>query len=109
MHYLKEDGAEAQTQGENYIPGVYVKLGNIARFCPIDPVDAAHPLITDGDYILVLPEGTEGSVSKVRLYDEIIVSGQNLYDGSEAKNPIIDKAIICILLQRTPGSAMLPE
>ena len=81
VHYLKEDGTEAQTQGENYIPGVYVKLGNIARFCRIDPVDADHPLITDGDYILVLPEGTEGSVSKVRLYDEIIVSGQNLYDG----------------------------
>ena len=81
VHYLKEDGTEAQTQGENYIPGVYVKLGNIARFCPIDPVDADHPRITDGDYILVLPEGTEGSVSKVRLYDEIIVSGQNLYDG----------------------------
>ena len=57
VHYLKEDGTEAQTQGENYIPGVYVKLGNIARFCPIDPVDADHPLITDGDYILVLPEG----------------------------------------------------
>ena len=48
VHYLKEDGTEAQTQGENYIPGVYVKLGNIARFCPIDPVDADHPLITDG-------------------------------------------------------------
>ena len=81
VHYLKEDGTEAETQGENYVPGVYVKLGNIARFCRIDPVDADHPLITDGDYILVLPEGTEGSVSKVRLYDEIIVSGQNLYDG----------------------------
>ena len=47
----------------------------------IDPVDADHPLITDGDYILVLPKGTDGSVSQVRLYDEIIVSGQNLYDG----------------------------
>ena len=81
VHYLKEDGTEAETQGENYIPGVYVKLGNIARFRRIDPVDADHPLITDGDYILVLPEGTDGSVSKVKLYDEIIVSGQNLYDG----------------------------
>ena len=60
VHYLKEDGTEAQTQGENYIPGVYVKLGNIARFCPIDPVDADHPLITDGDYILVLPAGNRG-------------------------------------------------
>ncbi len=81
VHYLKEDGTEAETQGENYIPGVYVKLGNIARFRRIDPVDSDHPLITDGDYILVLPEGTDGSVSKVKLYDEIIVSGQNLYDG----------------------------
>ena len=66
VHYLKEDGTEAQTQGENYIPGVYVKLGNIARFCPIDPVDADHPLITDGDYILVLPEGTEPWLPSVR-------------------------------------------
>ena len=81
VHYLKEDGTEADGQGENYIPGVYVKYGNIARFCKIDPVDADHPLVTDGDYILVLPKGTDGSVSQVRLYDEIIVSGQNLYDG----------------------------
>jgi len=81
VHYLKEDGTEAEGQGENYIPGVYVKYGNIARFCKIDPVDDAHPLITEGDYILVLPKGTDGSISQVRLYDEIIVSGQNLYDG----------------------------
>ena len=81
MHYLKEDGTEAETQGENYIPGVYVKYGNIARFCKIDPVDADHPLISEDDYILVLPKGMDGSVSQVRLYDEIIVSGQNLYDG----------------------------
>ena len=81
VHYLKQVGTEAGTQGENYLPGVYVKYGNIARFCKIDPVDADHPLITEGDYILVLPKGTDGSVSQVRLYDEIIVSGQNLYDG----------------------------
>ena len=81
VHYLKEDGTEAEGQGENYVPGVYVKYGNIARFCRIDPVDADHPLVTQGDYILVLPKGTDGSVSQVRLYDEIIVSGQNLYDG----------------------------
>ena len=81
VHYLKEDGSEAEEQGENYIPGVYVKYGNLARFCKIDPVDDAHPLVTDGDYILVLPSGTANSVSQVRLYDEIIVSGQNLYDG----------------------------
>ncbi len=81
VHYLKEDGTEAEEKGENYIPGVYVKYGNLARFCKIDPVDEEHPLITEGDYILVLPSGTANSVSQVRLYDEIIVSGQNLYDG----------------------------
>ena len=81
VHYLKEDGSEAESQGENYIPGVYVKYGNLARFCRIDPVDDAHPQITDGDDLIVLPSGTAGSVSQVRLYDEIIVSGQNLYDG----------------------------
>ena len=81
VHYLKEDGSEAEEQGENYIPGVYVKYGNLARFCRIDPVDDDHPRVTDGDYILVLPSGTANSVSQVRLYDEIIVSGQNLYDG----------------------------
>lgn len=81
VHYLKEDGTESETKGENYIPGVYVKYGNIARFCKIDPVDKDHPLIQQGDYILVLPKGTAGSVSQVRLYDEIVVSGKNLYDG----------------------------
>ena len=81
VHYLKDDGSEAEGQGENYIPGVYVKYGNLARFCKIDPVDADHPQVTDGDYLIVLPSGPAGSVSQVRLYDEIIVSGQNLYDG----------------------------
>ena len=81
VHYLKEDGSEAEGQGENYSHGVYVKYGNLARFCRIDPVDDAHPQITDGDDLIVLPSGTAGSVSQVRLYDEIIVSGQNLYDG----------------------------
>ena len=83
VHYLKEDGTESETQGENYIPGVYVKYGNLARFCKIDPVDSAHPLVTDGDYCIVMPSSTDKTktISEVRLYDEIIVSGQNLYDG----------------------------
>ena len=83
VHYLKEDGSEAETQGENYIPGVYVKYGNLARFCKIDPVDSTHPLVTDGDYCIVMPSSTDKTktISEVRLYDEIIVSGQNLYDG----------------------------
>lgn len=83
IHYLKEDGTESETEGENYIPGVYVKYGNLARFCKIDPVDNDHPLVTDGDYRIVMPESSnkEKTISEVRLYDEVIVSGQNLYDG----------------------------
>ena len=80
VHYQMEQTEDAD-KGENYLPGVYVKFGNMARFCRIDPVDSEHPLVTDGEYIIVQPKGTEGSVSEVRLYDEIIVSGQNLYDG----------------------------
>ena len=57
------------------------RYGNLAHFCKIDPVDDQHPQVLDGDHLIVLPSGTAGSVSQVRLYDEIIVSGQNLYDG----------------------------
>ena len=46
-------------------------------------MDSAHPLVTDGDYYIVMPSSTDKTktISEVRLYDEIIVSGQNLYDG----------------------------
>lgn len=94
VHYVPDTGEEDQAAseadssssqaapvGENYIPGVYVKFGNLARFCRIDPVSDEHPLVTDGDYIIVEPKGTQGSISEVRLYDQVIVEGQNLYDG----------------------------
>lgn len=83
VHYLREETGEevAAQEGENYIPGVYAKFGNLVRFCRIDPVDEAHPLVRDGEYIIVQPEGTANSVSELKLYDTIIVSGQNLYDG----------------------------
>lgn len=73
--------SEAQQAGEDYVPGVYVKFGNLARFCRIDPVSDEHPWVTDGDYLIVAPKGTDGSISEVRLYDQVIVEGQNLYDG----------------------------
>ena len=50
VHYLKEDGSEAEGQGENYIPGVYVKYGNLARFCRIDlwtmPIHRSQTVMT---------------------------------------------------------------
>jgi hypothetical protein len=79
IHYVREDTTE--DGGENYIPGVYIKYGNMARFRRIDPVDTDHPRIMDGDYVIVLESGTKNSISELRLYDEIIVTGQNLYDG----------------------------
>ena len=91
VHYVLKTGeaaseadsasSEAVQAGEDYIPGVYVKFGNLARFCRIDPVSDEHPLVVDGDYIIVSPKGTQGSISEVRLYDQVIVEGQNLYDG----------------------------
>ena len=83
MDALDSSAYDETAQGENYIPGVYVKYGNLARFCKIDPMDSAHPLVTDGDYCIVMPSSTDKTktISEVRLYDEIIVSGQNLYDG----------------------------
>ena len=50
VHYLKEDGSEAEGQGENYIPGVYVKYGNLARFCRIDPVDRRSQTVTTSSF-----------------------------------------------------------
>ena len=43
-------------------------------------VDNDHPLVTDGEYRIVMPSSSDKTktVSEVRLYDEIIVSGQNL-------------------------------
>lgn len=73
-----EPGKEGETAaGENYVPGVYVKYGNLARFRRIQEIyrDAA------GKYILVPLDGGMGKESQVRLYDEVIVSGQDLYDG----------------------------
>lgn len=72
---LAEDGETVL--GEEYVPGVYVKYGNLARFRRITEIyrDA------DGAYILVPDNGAVGKESEVRLYDEIIVSGQELYDG----------------------------
>ena len=57
--------------------------GDKLNICKIDPVDNDHPLVTDGEYRIVMPSSSDKTktVSEVRLYDEIIVSGQNLYDG----------------------------
>ena len=56
--------------------GVYVAVGNLQRFRKVTI------LYEDEDYILVPSDGALGTENEVRLYDEVIVVGTNLQDGS---------------------------
>ena len=64
----------------NQVTGVYVKYGNTVEFKRIDP-------IFENDHYVIVPAKTrigsdENSMkNEVLLYDEIIVSGKDLYDG----------------------------
>jgi len=60
---------------EDFVSGVYVKYGSLARFRRITE------LYEENGYILVPDSGALGTDNEVRLYDEIIVAGSNLYDG----------------------------
>ena len=57
------------------VKGVYVKYGNLARFRKITV------LYQDDQYILVPEGGKVGTDNEVRLFDEVIVEGTDLYDG----------------------------
>ena len=54
--------------------GVYVKNGNIALFRVVTPI---YENVTD----ILVPVETESGVNEVKLYDSVIVSGRDLYDG----------------------------
>ena len=63
--------------GEVYVPGVYVKYGNIATFRRIREI-----FRDDSDtYILVELYNKKQPDCEVRMYDQVIVSGQELYEG----------------------------
>ena len=55
--------------------GVYVKYGNLARWRKITV------LYQNEDYILVPKDGKIGTDNEVRMFDEIIVEGNDLKDG----------------------------
>ncbi|MCI2046729.1 MAG: hypothetical protein LKJ90_03325 [Faecalibacterium sp.] len=67
----------AAAQDSDFVTGVYVKYGNLARFRRIE-ILYQDP---KGEYILIAPDGALGTGNEVRLYDEVIVAGTNLYDG----------------------------
>lgn len=54
--------------------GVYVKTGNLARFCAVTP-------LYESETQILVPLETEDGVNEVRMYDTVIVSGRDLYDG----------------------------
>ena len=54
--------------------GVYVKNGNIARFRIVTPI---YESATD----ILVPLETEDGVNEVKMYDSVIVSGRDLYNG----------------------------
>ncbi|MEG1932495.1 MAG: HlyD family efflux transporter periplasmic adaptor subunit, partial [Pygmaiobacter sp.] len=56
--------------------GVYVKFGDLVQFKQVDP-------IFEDDQFLLLPiqYKEQSELNQVVLYDEIIVSGKDLYDG----------------------------
>ena len=53
--------------------GVYVLTGMQVKFVEV------KVLFTDGDYMICEKQTSDGNV--LRLYDEVIVKGKNLYDG----------------------------
>lgn len=54
--------------------GVYVMQGSIVKFKPIH-------ILYQGDNYVICEKNDAGDVSKLRLYDEVIEKGKNLYDG----------------------------
>lgn len=71
----QNESDEVVINGEHYVRGVYVKYGNIAKFRRIER------LYENDEYILVEVNGKVGTANEVRMYDEIIVNGPDLYDG----------------------------
>lgn len=72
---------KAEDGSGEYRRGVYVRYGNIARFCVLDPVDETHPQVRDGEYLIVTSTSAAGEGRKLRLYDEVILTGHPLSNG----------------------------
>ena len=78
VDFASFNGVRVSAQALNIVDGewgVYVKYGNLARFRRITV------LYQDDEYILVPEDGKVGTDNEVRLFDEVIVEGTDLYDG----------------------------
>lgn len=80
IDFASYEGIRVPAQALHIVDGqkcVYVKYGNLARKRNI------VVLYEDENYLLVPADGKVGGDSEVRLYDEVIVSGMDLYDGKK--------------------------
>lgn len=80
IDFASYEGIRVPSQALHIVDGqkcVYVKYGNLARKRNI------VVLYEDANYLLVPADGKVGNDSEVRLYDEVIVSGMDLYDGKK--------------------------
>lgn len=59
--------------------GVYVIRSGIARFIPVNVIYSGE------EWIIVSEKKSEGAEKYLKIYDELIVSGKNLYDGKEVR------------------------
>ena len=82
--FTQEDGTKKKVEKE--VQGVYVMHGNTIEFVQI------IPLMSSGSYVICKelsdtdPEWKElMTKSPIRLYDEVIIEGTDLYDGKVVK------------------------
>ena len=75
---------DAIRENENGVMGVYIIVGNIIKFAPIDVLYSTNDyVIADG--IKLLKDENDSSLGyyhKLKQYDKIIVKGRNLEDGN---------------------------
>ena len=68
---------------ENNVPGVYILVGDVVRYrtCEIiDQMDNYYIVNADGnDY--VFEDETKNKIKSISLYDNVITSGKDLFDG----------------------------
>lgn len=69
----------------NNIEGVYILVGDVVRFRTIERIAEKDEYyivkIKSNDAVFVEEDGSETEIKHLSLYDSIIVSGKNLFDG----------------------------
>lgn len=75
---------DAITENDNGVMGVYVIVGNIIKFAPIDIQYYADSYVIAEGITMLKDENdkSQGYYHKLKQYDKIIVKGINLEDGS---------------------------